>query len=153
LKALKIRAFFFSYPLLLAVYPFYIAAYGDKLPLEIIKDMITILQVERDDLEEIIRECVREAIIATQPPKQEPIQDRITIKEVKQMTGNDESWIYKHTMKTSPDPLPYEKFGKRLYFSRRRIQDYIDRHTKSVPGYEKIITESLAKAARKRLVK
>jgi predicted DNA-binding transcriptional regulator AlpA len=83
--------------------------------------------------------------------KTEPPQDRIDKEGVKQMTGQSNSWIYKKTMPKCKDPLPHEKFGKRLVFSRKSIQEYIDSHTKSIHTSDMIMTERLARVAKKRL--
>lgn len=115
--------------------------------------MNTILQVEKSDLQEIIKECVQEAIREAQPQRPEPLQDRIDKEEVKLMTGQGDSWIYKKTMKGCKDPLPFQKFGKRLVFSRKAIQEYIKSHTKDASNADDVMSDRLAKSAKKRLNK
>ena len=112
--------------------------------------MTTIIQLERTELQELIEASVQKAVSEAILPKPEFLQDRITdIEEVKSIVNQVESWIYKHTMKNCPDPLPHQKFGKRLVFSRKAIQEYIESHTKQPASYEDIMTESLAKSAQK----
>jgi len=119
--------------------------------------MANVLQVEnfnyqefKTDLQEMIRECVRNVFTEVQPEKPE-LSDRIDKEVVKAMTGQGDSWVYKHTMKGCPDPLPYEKFCKKLIFSRKAIQGYIDSHTKSVTKPDEIMISRLAKTARKKI--
>jgi hypothetical protein len=121
--------------------------------------MANVLQVEntnyqefKNDLQKMIRECVLEAYLEVQPAKPEP-SDRIDRETVKQMTGQGDSWVYKKTWKGCPDQLPHEKFGKRLVFSRKAVQKYIDRHTKATTNPDEIMTETLANSARKKLNK
>lgn len=119
--------------------------------------MANVLQVEntnyqefKNDLRKIIRECVQEVYLEAQPAKSEP-SDRIDKEVVKQMTGQGDSWVYKKTWKGCLDPLPYQKFGKRLVFSRKAVQEYIDRHTKATTNPDEIMVETLANSARKKL--
>lgn len=112
--------------------------------------MTTILQIDKDDLQEIVKEVVREALSEVQTPMPEP-SDRIDKNEVKRMTGQGDSWVYKKTYKGCPDPLPYQKFGKRLVFSRKAIQEYIDAHTKTMASADEIMSDRLAESAKKRL--
>lgn len=111
--------------------------------------MNTILQVEKNDLQEIIRECVRQAIIEARPTLPEQ-SERIGMAEAMKMTGLKESAIYKRTMKGE---IPFQKFGKRLVFSRKQLNEWIESRTKSKHSPDYIMTENLAKSAQKRMLK
>ena len=113
----------------------------------------TLLQVDEDDLKLIVKECVKQAVYEIEAARkvEQPLPDRIDINSVMQMTGQGESWIYKKTMKGCPDPLPFEKFGKRLVFSRKAIQEYIDDHTKPITTSDTVMAAQLSKVANKHL--
>jgi predicted DNA-binding transcriptional regulator AlpA len=81
----------------------------------------------------------------------EPLSDRIDKEVVKAMTGQGEAWIYSKTYKGCADPLPFEKFGKKLVFSRKAIQEYIDQHTKRVLKTDEVMSDKLAKSAKRHL--
>ena len=81
----------------------------------------------------------------------EPLSDHIDKEVVKAMTGQGDAWIYSKTYKGCTDPLPFEKFGKRLVFSRKAIQEYIDQHTQRIPKPYEVISDKLAKSAKKHL--
>ena len=117
--------------------------------------MTTILQVEKNDLQEIIRDCVRQAVNEMQEarPVPQPLSDRIGTEDVKEMTGQGDSWVYKKTYKGCPDPLPCEKFGKKLIFSRKAVQQYIDSHTKPVISAGEVMDDRLSKIAKRHLKK
>lgn len=110
--------------------------------------MTSIIQLDRNELKELIDEAVRVAINETKHPKPEPTPDQIDKDEVKRMTGQGSSWIYKHTMQGCSDPLPFKKFGKRLVFSRKEIQAYIESHTKQVQRGDDIMNDRLARSAK-----
>lgn len=107
--------------------------------------MTTILQVEKNELEELIRDIVKQAVSEAQPPQSEP-SDRIGLAEAMELTGLKESAIYKRTM---TGEIPFQKFGKRLVFSRQSLIDWRDSLTKPVPSASDIMSGRLAKAVRK----
>jgi predicted DNA-binding transcriptional regulator AlpA len=67
------------------------------------------------------------------------------------MTGKSDQWVYQKTTKNAKDPLPFQKFGRELVFSRKAIQEYIDNHTKSILSPESIMTARLQESAKKKL--
>lgn len=116
--------------------------------------MTTILQLSQEDLRTEIKNCLRESIEEIKNiPAPVSLPDRIDKEGVKQMTGKGNQWIYSKTMKVCKDPLPFEKFGKTLVFSRKKIQKYIDDHTKPLPTAGDVMTDRLAKSAKKHLNK
>lgn len=116
--------------------------------------MTTILQLSQEDLRAEIKSCLRESIEEIKSiPATVPLPDRINKEGVKQMTGKGDQWIYSKTMKVCKDPLPFEKFGKTLVFSRKKIQKYIDDHTKPLPTAGDIMEDRLSRSAKKHLKK
>jgi predicted DNA-binding transcriptional regulator AlpA len=114
--------------------------------------MTTIIQLERTELQELIEASVQKAVSEAILPRLESPQDRITdIEKVKSIINQGESWIYKHTMKNCPDPLPHQKFGKRLVFSRKQLEEWRDQRTSMMPTPDEIMSDRLSKSAKKRL--
>lgn len=85
----------------------------------------------------------------TPVPKQEP-QDRITLNEACELTGSSKSQIYKLTMLNQ---IPHQKYGKRLVFSRKELAHWIEKRTISAPEAGDVMTDRLAKSAKKHLKK
>ena len=113
--------------------------------------MTTLIQFERNDLQDLIESSIQKAISELTRSTSEPLQDRIDKEIVKQMTGKGNQWVYQKTMKNCSDPLPCEKFGRQLVFSRKAIQEYIDSHTKPISRPAEIMSERLAESAKKKL--
>lgn len=114
--------------------------------------MTSIIQMNYEDLQTAIKDCLRDAITEIKTiPAPEPIPDKIDKDVVKQMTGKGDQWIYQKTMKNCSDPLPCEKFGRRLVFSRKAIQEYIDSHTKAITRPADVMSDRLAESAKKKL--
>lgn len=105
-----------------------------------------------EDLQIAIKDCLRDAIHEIKNiPEPEPLQDRIDKNTVRQMTGKSNQWVYQKTTKGCKDPLPFQKFGRELVFSRKAIQEYIDSHTLSTPSPDAVMTDRLQKSAKKKL--
>ena len=109
--------------------------------------MTTILQLEKNELHDVIMNCVKEAIseIQTSVP---PPSDRIGLKEAMDITGYLKSSIYKRSMTGA---IPCQKFGKRLVFSRKELTAWMESQTISAIPAGDIISARLAKEARKKL--
>jgi excisionase family DNA binding protein len=84
------------------------------------------------------------------PEHIEPPQDRISLHEACLLTGSSKSQIYKQTMQGS---IPFQKFGKRLVFSRKAVLDWMESHTVSTPTAGNIMADRLSASARKGLKK
>lgn len=111
--------------------------------------MTTILQMTQEDLRAEIKSCLRESIEEIRSlPAPTPLPDRITLIEACELTGFSRSQIYKMSMN---DQIPRARFGKRLIFSRRELQEWIEARTISASRDGEIINKKLANAARKRL--
>ena len=84
------------------------------------------------------------------PMPKEP-RDDIDIEEVSEMTGLAHHTIYKKTSSKSKKQIPHAKFGKRLKFSRREIQAWMEANTITPTNYEHKMIDQLAKSARKKM--
>lgn len=102
------------------------------------------IQISYSDLETAVNNCMRRVIdeIKTLPvvPK---LPDRCTFKEAIQITGLSESALYKMSSKSE---IPCEKYGKRLIFSRKALDQWMRDRTTSPLS----ITDQIAESARKR---
>jgi excisionase family DNA binding protein len=117
--------------------------------------MTTILQLEKTELQEIIKDCVRQAITEVQPAKTLPLQDSISLNEVCAIIGTIEkpaakATIYKLTMNGD---IPFAKFGKRLVFSRKALIEWMESRTISASKDNEVMTARISEAAKKHLNK
>jgi excisionase family DNA binding protein len=55
----------------------------------------------------------------------------LKIEDLVQTLNLPRSFIYEHTRKGSPDPLPAYRFGKHLRFKSEEIRKWIEAHRKS----------------------
>jgi len=101
-----------------------------------------------EDLVDRLADAMAERINAT--PKAE-LRDDIDIDEVSDITGLAHHTIYKKTSSKSKKQIPHAKFGKRLKFSRREIQTWMEANTITPPNYGNIMIDQLAKTARKKM--
>jgi predicted DNA-binding transcriptional regulator AlpA len=67
------------------------------------------------------------------------------------MTGKSDQWVYQKTTKGCKDPLPFEKFGRELVFSRKAIQEYIDSHTRPIFRYSDVMADRLSESGKKKI--
>jgi excisionase family DNA binding protein len=101
------------------------------------------------EIEEVIEKCLdRRFSNSYLISQKEPSQDRIGLKEAIEITGLKQSAIYKMTMQGA---IPYEKFGKRLVFSRRELETWIQEKTVRKQSPEEIASQHLAAEARKKM--
>jgi excisionase family DNA binding protein len=111
--------------------------------------MTQIVQLNYDELQEIIKTCLRDSIAEIKaipdPPK---LSDRCTLPEACEITGLSRSLIYKMSMDGT---IPKEKYGKRLVFSRKALTEWMQDRTVSTASPEAIMTERLSKTAKKKL--
>jgi excisionase family DNA binding protein len=78
----------------------------------------------------------------------EPLQDRISLNEATQITGLSKSLLYKLSMDNA---IPREKYGRRLVFSRKALNEWVQARTVATPSPDEIMTDRLAKSAKKKL--
>ena len=111
--------------------------------------MNNIVQLDFNDLQTAIKNCFRESI---EEVKNLPIQpeksDRCNFKEALEITGLKQSAIYKMTMRGE---IPHQKFGKRLVFSRKDLDVWINKRTVRKQSYKEIASLHLAKTAEERI--
>jgi len=112
--------------------------------------MNIILQLSREDLRTEIRQCIRESIAEIRANPDLELPDRVTLDEACEITGFSKSQIYKMSMLHQ---IPAAHFGKRLIFSRNELLKWIDKRTISICSIDAVISEYLAKSAKKRRVK
>ncbi|MCK9282316.1 MAG: helix-turn-helix domain-containing protein [Melioribacteraceae bacterium] len=93
--------------------------------------------------------CEVETRIHRVEPK-EPPQDRISLDEACLITGSSKSQVYKLSMLNE---IPHQKFGKRLVFSRKSLNEWMEKRTISAPEAGDVMTDRLAKSAKKHLNK
>lgn len=79
----------------------------------------TFIQMNANDLQNLIQQSVAVTLEQFRDQLQTPLPDKIDIHEVAAMTGLRKSVIYS---KTCHREIPYAKFGKRLVFSRKAIE-------------------------------
>jgi excisionase family DNA binding protein len=113
--------------------------------------MTTILQMNQEDLRAEIKNCLRESLEEIKSlPSPEPLPDRITLQKACLLTGNSKSQIYKLTMN---EDIPFQKFGKRLIFSRKSLLQWMDERTISTPSAGNVMADRLSASAKKQLKK
>jgi len=113
--------------------------------------MTTILQMNQEDLRTEIKNCLRESIEEIKSiPTPEPLPDRITLIEACTLTNQSKSQIYKLTMLNE---IPFQKYGKRLVFSRKALLIWMEARTIPAPEAGDVMTDRLAKSAKKHLQK
>jgi excisionase family DNA binding protein len=112
--------------------------------------MTNIVQFNYDDLQAAIKTCFLESLEEIKSlPAQPAKADRCTLSEAMEITGLTKSSIYSKTMKGT---IPFEKFGKkRLVFSRRELEAWIEENTVRKQTPEEVACEHLAKVARKKI--
>lgn len=113
--------------------------------------MTTILQMTQEDLRAEIKNCLKESIEEIKSlPTPEPLPDRITLSEACELTGFSKSQFYKMTMLNE---VPFQKFGKRLVFSRKIITGWMEENTISAPSAGNVMENRLSKSAKQQLKK
>lgn len=113
--------------------------------------MSIIYQLSKEELRQTLSEIVSETLsqhIKTTALSREKLPDKIMdVDEVSEITGLKKSVIYKMTHKRE---LPFKKYGKRLVFSRRELQNWVDAKT-TIPDTLNTVEKSLAEAASTKL--
>lgn len=77
----------------------------------------------------------------------EPSQDRITLNEAEKITNLRKSALYKMTMSGT---IPHDKYGNRLVFSRKKLEEWVQTRTISKTSPDDIMSDRLVKAAKRR---
>lgn len=124
-----------------------VTALGYKLQIKTLVIMENIVQLNFNDLQSVIKECLRDAVdeikAIPDPPK---LSDRVSLPEACEITELSRSAMYKLCMGKE---VPHEKYGKRLIFSRKALQEWIRDRTIRPASAKDIMTDRLAKSAGK----
>jgi excisionase family DNA binding protein len=118
--------------------------------------MTSIVQLNYDELQTAIKTCLKDAIEelkSIQTPA--PLPDRISLDEACIELGTKEkpaskAQVYKLTMNNE---IPFQKFGKRLVFSRKALREWKESRTVSPSKASEIIASRVSAAAKKHLKK
>jgi predicted DNA-binding transcriptional regulator AlpA len=108
-----------------------------------------------EEIEATIEKCLSKHLLAHSSYSDsrkinDSLLDRIGLNEAMEITGLKQSAIYKKTMQGD---IPNKKFGKKLIFSRRELEIWMDQNTVRKRTPEEIASKQLAKIARKRINK
>lgn len=113
--------------------------------------MTTILQLSQEELRAEIKSCLLETIEEIKSiPAPVPLPDRVELFEACEITKLSKSQIYKMTMLNE---IPFEKYGKRLVFSRRELNEWMRNRTIQGPTPDEIMERRLVRTAKKQLAK
>ena len=77
----------------------------------------------------------------------EPLPDRISLHDAEKVTGLSKSLLYKLTMDRA---IPFEKFGKKLVFSRNELETWMSERTVRKLPTAQIAENHLQLVARKK---
>jgi excisionase family DNA binding protein len=113
--------------------------------------MTNIVQMNYEDLQAAIKTCLRDAVEEIKAiPEPKKLPDRCTLPAACEITGLSQSAIYKMSMDGT---IPKEKYGKRLVFSRKALNEWMENRTISAPSASEVMENRLAKSAKKHLQK
>ncbi|MDX9930128.1 MAG: helix-turn-helix domain-containing protein [Bacteroidales bacterium] len=103
--------------------------------------------LKTSELEQVISAAVREGLLGLQTPQRPVEEDRIGIDEACRITGYSKATIYKMTF---TGEIPFQKFGKRLVFSRQTLSDWMNDRTITTKQADKTVTDRLRNEAKRR---
>jgi excisionase family DNA binding protein len=99
------------------------------------------------ELEQVISAAVREGLSSLQIHQRPVQEDRIGIDEACSLTGYSKATIYKMTF---TGEIPFQKYGKRLVFSRQTLSDWMSDRTINTNQADKTVTDQLSNEAKRR---
>ena len=107
---------------------------------------------EKEELQELIKESIHEEIESIlKDLNQKPIPERLSLMEAAQFLGITKSTMYGYTCARK---IPYYKFGRRIFFYTKELEDWLRdtslRH-KSREEIEVEASEYLSAVAKKKL--
>ena len=109
--------------------------------------MITILQLSAEDLRAEIKKCFQESLAEINNSPTTPIlNDRCDLSEACNITGLKKSSIYRLSM---DNLIPFQKYGKRLVFSRKSLLEWIESRTIGTQEASDTLRQSAIKKLRK----
>lgn len=106
--------------------------------------MQQILQLNMDDLRKVFQEFREEEKQNLTPIINQP--DRIDLSEACNITGLKKSTIYRLSMDNN---IPFQKYGKRLVFSRKSLLEWIESRTIGTQEASDTLRQSAIKKLRK----
>lgn len=113
--------------------------------------MTTILQMNQEDLRNEVKNCFREYFEEIRNlPEPKPLPDRMNFKEACEFTGLSDSKMYKLSMLNE---IPVSRFCGRLSYSRKEVTAWKEDRTIAKNPSRDLVSESLAKSAKKQLKK
>jgi excisionase family DNA binding protein len=128
---------------------------------EFIKSIINILKMENsilirnitaEELQELIRVSIHEEIQGfLKGLSQKPVPERLSLIEAAQYLGVSKSYMYKLTHTRA---IPFSKFGKRVIFYTKELDEWIKQNALRVKTREEIereASEYIMLGARKKL--
>lgn len=116
--------------------------------------MTQIVQLDYDDLQAAVKNWLRESIDEIKSiPAPAPLLDRIDLDEACIVLGTKDkpaskAQVYKLTMLNR---IPHQKFGKRLIFSRKELNAWMNQRTTTKQNPEETAINHLKEQATKRL--
>jgi excisionase family DNA binding protein len=107
---------------------------------------------EKEELQALIRESIHEEIQSfLKGLNQKVIPERLSLLEAAQYLGVSKSYMYKVTHTRM---IPFNKFGKRVFFYTKELDDWLKENSPHYKSREEISREAdvyLMNAARKKL--
>lgn len=111
--------------------------------------MVQIVQFNYEELQIVVKNCLIDAIQEIRSiPTPEEISDRCTLPEACEITGLSRSLLYKLSM---DGEIPRLKYGRRLIFSRKALNEWVQARTVSTANSDNIMSDRLQKTAKKRV--
>ena len=107
--------------------------------------MKTLYVAEKDEFKALIKECLEE-VFEPLLKNLKPERDLVDLTEITKYLNLSKSHIYKLS---SNGEIPYRKFGKRLYFSKKEIDEWILKSSVHRRTTEDLANEYLLKNKRK----
>src|SRR6266542_383003 len=108
--------------------------------------MKTLYVAEKDELKALLKECLEE-VFEPFLKDLKPQRDLVDLNEISEYLKLSKSQLYKLT---SRNEIPYRKFGKRLFFSKKELDKWILNSSKHYRTTEDMANEYLLKNKRKR---
>lgn len=103
---------------------------------------------EKEELEELVRESVRQEIGAfLKSMNQKTTPDRLTLSEAAQYIGVKRSTMYKLT---SARKIPFYKLGRGIFFYTKELNDWLSSNSHKFRTMDDLASEHLAKMAQRK---
>lgn len=83
--------------------------------------MKTLYVAEKDELKALLKECLEE-VFEPFLKDLKPQRDLVDLNEISEYLKLSKSQLYKLTSRSE---IPYRKFGKRLFFSKKELDEWI----------------------------